>query len=103
MELTHVLVAVVGMLVGVIATMTTLSKFYVSKDSCRVTVHNCDKLRKQQAVHEQVWKDELNKRLDGMDRSSTIQYHMLRAIVSNMDNLSADAKTQILNTNGTNK
>ena len=100
MEFAEIFSGVIGMLVGVIITMLALSVFYVSKENCNKNVSNCATMQAMQKANDLKQEAELKSRLDRMDNASLIQYHMLRAIVSHMDNLSAEAKTSILNTNG---
>lgn len=97
MAMITVLISLASAGAAVMATVWRMSRKFVSVDNCRDARAACGELR----AHQQSATDEKSRHLqegiDDLKKSTRIQYHMLRALVSHMPNLSASDRERILN------
>lgn len=103
-NLLMLLVGVIGILISalsagcaVVMAVWRMSGKFVEKTDCEHSRVDCDKLRAQQDAADQKEAGYLRQSIDELKQSNRTQYHMLRALVAHMTNLSPSDRERILN------
>lgn len=83
--------------IAVVVTIFKMTKNFVSVGSCSDHRQSCGQLTAKDQKLNETTELELRSAITDLKKSSRIQYHMLRALVAYMPNLSNQERERILN------
>jgi hypothetical protein len=97
LDLAHLLFGLVGMLLGSLGTIAAMSRYFVTMAHCRVTTENCQRMQGISCAHNKEWETAITMQLSSLSKKNDIQFRMLRAVISHMENLTPEQRERILN------